>query len=143
MGNSNITNIHPVDLYVGQRLKQKRLEKGASQHDLANSVNITFQQVQKYEKGINRVSSSKLYDFAKFLGVDIRYFFEGLNDYKMPNQEQSYALDKATSNFSTTIKAKETQSLINAFKAIPNPEIRKNIILLIKSLQYHPRYNAK
>ena len=139
MGKDNITNVHPVDLYVGQRLKQKRLEKGVSQYDLANSVSITFQQVQKYEKGINRVSSSKLYDFAKFLEVDIRYFFEGLNDYKVPSQEQSYALDKATSNFSTAAKTKEMQSLVNAFRAISNPNIRRNIILLIRSLQYHLR----
>lgn len=137
MSSPGTANIHPVDLYVGQRLKQKRLEKGMSQYDLANSVNITFQQVQKYERGINRVSSSKLYDFAKFLEVDIRYFFEGLNDYKMYNQEQSYALDKAADNFGAVVKTKETKSLVNAFKAIPNPEVRKNILLLIKSLQYN------
>ena len=135
MSSTSVANIHPVDLYVGKRLKQKRLERGISQDNLASSVNLTFQQVQKYEKGINRVSSSKLYDFAKFLGVDIRYFFEGLKDYEMPNQKQSYALDKASDDFGATVKNKETKSLISAFKGIPSPKIRKNILLLVKSLQ--------
>ena len=67
MVDSNIINIHHVDLHVGKKLKQKRLERGISQDDLAGSVNLTFQQVQKYEKGVNRVSASRLYDFAKFL----------------------------------------------------------------------------
>ena len=69
MVDSNIINIHHVDLHVGKKLKQKRLERGISQDDLAGSVNLTFQQVQKYEKGVNRVSASKLYDFAKFLPI--------------------------------------------------------------------------
>ena len=86
MVNSNDKNIHHVDLYVGERLKQKRLERGISQDDLAGSVNLTFQQVQKYEKGVNRVSASKLYDFSKFLNTNIYYiiYLYFSNDYTNP-----------------------------------------------------------
>ena len=75
-----------------------------------------------------------MYDFALFLGVDISYFFEGLDDYKVPDQKPSYALDKTINNFEANGKSKEMQSLIKAFKAISNPEVRKNIVLLIQSL---------
>jgi transcriptional regulator with XRE-family HTH domain len=132
--NDTIVNIHPVDLHVGKKLKQKRLELGISQDDLAGSVNLTFQQVQKYEKGINRVSSSKLYDFAKFLNIDISYFFDGLDDYQMSNQEQAYASDKVSNTFESNIKSKEIESLVQAFKSISNIETRKSVISLIKTL---------
>ena len=132
--NDTTVNIHPVDLHVGRKLKQKRLELGISQDDLAGSVNLTFQQVQKYEKGINRVSSSKLYDFAKFLNIDISYFFDGLDDYQMSNQEQAYASDKVSNTFESNIKSKEIESLVQAFKSIPNIETRKSVISLIKTL---------
>jgi transcriptional regulator with XRE-family HTH domain len=135
MTKGSLTGIHPVDVHVGKMLKQKRLERGISQDDLAGSVNLTFQQVQKYEKGINRVSSSKLYDFAKFLKVDIKYFFDGLDDYKFSSHEQSYAADKASDEgFVVDVRSKEIKSLVSAFSNISDLEVRKNILLLVKKL---------
>lgn len=69
---------HPVDRYVGRRVAEKRISFGYNQSDLGRALGLTFQQIQKYEKGSNRISSSKLWEMAKFLGVDISYFFEGL-----------------------------------------------------------------
>ncbi|MBN8531826.1 MAG: helix-turn-helix transcriptional regulator [Alphaproteobacteria bacterium] len=69
---------HPVDIHVGKRIRQRRIMLGLSQEILADSVGVTFQQVQKYERGTNRVSSSRLFDVAKTLGTTISYFFEGL-----------------------------------------------------------------
>lgn len=69
---------HPTDLYVGRRVMERRLSLGYNQSDLARALGLTFQQVQKYEKGTNRISASKLWDAAQFLGVDIGYFFDGL-----------------------------------------------------------------
>ena len=70
---------HPVDRHVGRRVCEKRLALGYNQSDLGRALGLTFQQIQKYEKGANRISASKLWDIARFFKVDIGYFFEGLN----------------------------------------------------------------
>ena len=70
----------PVDEHVGARLRQRRSELGISQEKLAAAADISFQQIQKYEKGRNRISASKLYHFAEFLKVQPGWFFQGLND---------------------------------------------------------------
>ena len=133
MVNSN-NKIHHVDLHVGRKLKQKRIEKGISQDDLAGSVNLTFQQVQKYEKATNRISASKLYDFAKFLGIDIKYFFEGIDDYVTPEVKINYASDVNKNAFGINVKSKEIENLVEYYKKIPTAEVRKNILALLKSL---------
>ncbi len=71
---------NPVDLHVGGRIRMRRKLLGISQERLADDLGLTFQQVQKYERGANRVSASKLYEIAKSLQTSIAYFFEGLND---------------------------------------------------------------
>jgi len=70
---------HPVDRHVGRRVCEKRISLGYNQSDLGRALGLTFQQIQKYEKGANRISASKLWDIARFFKVDIGYFFEGLN----------------------------------------------------------------
>jgi transcriptional regulator with XRE-family HTH domain len=69
---------HPVDVHVGARLKMLRVQRGLSQTAVAEGVGLTFQQIQKYENGSNRISASRLVEFARALGVPIRAFFEGL-----------------------------------------------------------------
>ena len=71
---------NPVDLHVGGRVRMRRKLLGVSQEQLADSLGLTFQQIQKYEKGANRISASKLWDIARFFKVDIDYFFQGLAD---------------------------------------------------------------
>ena len=71
---------HPVDLYVGARLRIRRKVMGLSQTQVADALGITFQQIQKYERGSNRISASKLYDAAKLLQAPVSYFFEGLDE---------------------------------------------------------------
>ena len=71
---------HPVDRHVGRRVCEKRIALGYNQSDLGRAVGVTFQQIQKYEKGTNRVSASKLYDIARFFQTDVAYFFQGLGD---------------------------------------------------------------
>lgn len=70
---------HPVDRHVGRKVCEKRIALGYNQSDLGRALGLTFQQIQKYEKGANRVSASKLWDIARFFGVDVSYFFEGLS----------------------------------------------------------------
>ncbi len=69
---------HPVDLHVGARLRDRRAELGLTQASVAKAVGIRFQQIQKYERGANRVSASRLWELARVLDVGIDYFFEGL-----------------------------------------------------------------
>lgn len=71
---------HPVDVYVGARIAARRIALGLNQSDLGRALGLTFQQIQKYEKGANRVSASKLHATAAYLGVSISHFFEGLPD---------------------------------------------------------------
>ena len=70
---------HPTDVHVGQRVREARLAKGMTQTDLGNALGISFQQVQKYEKGTNRVGSSRLWEICKVLDQPITFFFEGLS----------------------------------------------------------------
>ena len=70
---------HPTDVHVGQRVREARLAKGMTQTDLGNALGISFQQVQKYEKGTNRVGSSRLWEVCKVLDQPITFFFEGLS----------------------------------------------------------------
>lgn len=74
------TDRHPVDQHVGQRMRRARKDLGLSQTQLGDVLGITFQQVQKYERGANRVSASKLFEAARALGVTVSFFFEGLPD---------------------------------------------------------------
>lgn len=76
----NIDGPHPVDRHVGRRVCEKRISLGYNQSDLGRALGLTFQQIQKYEKGVNRISASKLFDISRFFKVDVSYFFEGLSD---------------------------------------------------------------
>ena len=70
---------HPVDVHVGKRIRHRRWMNGTTQQQLAEAVGIKFQQIQKYETGMNRVSASRLWDISKVLNVDVAFFFEGRN----------------------------------------------------------------
>jgi len=70
---------HPVDVHVGKRIRHRRWMNGTTQQQLAEQVGIKFQQIQKYETGMNRVSASRLWDIASALNVDVSFFFEGLD----------------------------------------------------------------
>lgn len=72
--------VHPVDIHIGVRLRLRRVLLGMSQTDLGDRVGLTFQQVQKYERGANRISASRLYEFAKILDVPVWFFFDGIRD---------------------------------------------------------------
>ena len=70
---------HPVDVHVGKRIRHRRWMNGTTQQQLAEQVGIKFQQIQKYETGMNRVSASRLWDIANVLGVPVSFFFEGMD----------------------------------------------------------------
>lgn len=98
---------HEVDRWVGRRVCEQRIRLGYSQSDLGNALGVSFQQVQKYEKGANRISASKLYETARFLQTEISYFFDGLTTSQTGFAEPaaSYGQDHPSTRQSLEISA--------------------------------------
>ena len=109
---------HPVDVYVGRRIRHRRWMNGTTQQQLAEAVGIKFQQIQKYETGMNRVSAARLWDISKILDVQISYFFEGLND----SAEESNAGGGVAGDVLTD---KEALELLRSYYAIPENQRRR------------------
>ena len=123
---------NPIDIYVGARIRARRLMLGMSQTSLADRLGITFQQVQKYEKGTNRVGSSRLMAISEVLGVPVAYFFEQEPD--KPESMAGIASPDEASVLSTFLLSREGISLNKAFLKIRNPKTRKAIVGLAKAL---------
>ena len=118
-----------VDEYVGRRTRQRRLELGLSQGELGDSLGITFQQIQKYENGSNRVSAGRLYDMARYLGVTLDYFFEGLGlpAARKPTQEMSVRHDK------------QVIALVRRFIQISDDGERSAVVSLVGAMAEAPQ----
>ncbi len=104
---------HPVDAHVGKRIRHRRWMLGMTQQQLADRVGIKFQQIQKYETGMNRVSASRLYDIAGVLEVPVAFFFEGLEGGRPSPTAADYLCDK------------EAMELVRAYYAIPEAQRRR------------------
>ena len=124
---------HPVDVHVGKRMRMKRNMLGMSQEDLGKSVGVTFQQVQKYERGTNRVGCSRLYEIAQVFNVAVGYFFENF-DAEASSGATGFAEEDSTFE-SENINSKEASELIQAYYRITNPEVRNTVLALLKALQ--------
>ena len=128
---------HPVDVYVGSRLKKRRSLMGISQEKLADAVGLTFQQVQKYERGANRVSASRLYQFSQILEVPVSFFYEGFSD---SSAAPAFGLsDNDQEGFDTGVdedifEKKETIKLLREYYSIPDPKLRADFFKMIKSM---------
>ena len=126
---------HPVDIHVGRRLRLKRTFLGLSQEAVGKQIGVTFQQIQKYERGINRMGASRLYDFAKALGIQVSYFFEGFGDYVMEDGTALAAAEpNATSFEHEDVNNRETLEVMRAYYRIKNPALRKRVVELIKAM---------
>jgi len=126
---------HPVDVHVGRRLRLKRTILGMSQEAVGKQIGVTFQQIQKYERGINRMGASRLYDFAKALGVQISYFFEGFGDYEVQDANALAAAEPSSPGFEhEPVNNRETLEVMRAYYRIKNPAVRKRIVELIKAM---------
>ncbi len=110
---------HPVDTHVGKRIRHRRWLVGMTQQQLAESVGIKFQQIQKYETGANRVSASRLWDIADALGVEISFFFEGLEH--QPGDSQG----KSGGVAANLMGDKEALDLVRSYYAIPENQRRR------------------
>ncbi len=109
---------HPVDVHVGKRIRHRRWLVGITQQQLAETVGIKFQQIQKYETGMNRVSASRLWDIAEALSVPVSFFFEGLGD--------EHVQHAGNGNLPNDIlKDKEALELLRSYYAIPETQRRR------------------
>ncbi len=133
-----------VDKHVGLQIRNRRTLMGLSQEKLADAVGVTFQQIQKYERGANRVSASRLLSFSKILGVSIDYFYSDLDDstanksvYGMADNDQEGfrgISDTAKSIPENILESKEVLELLKAYYSVSDPKKRKEIIRFIKSM---------
>ena len=132
---------HVVDVHVGKRLRQRRTLLGMSQTKLADSVAPTFQQVQKYERGTNRISSSRLFEFAKVLDVQVSYFFDEMSANARPGRPRSGRGRKGAGKTGTPFEPeldplikRETLELVRAYYKIRVPGVRGGIAKMIKAI---------
>lgn len=117
-----------IDAHVGLRIRMARLAMGMSQETLADGLRLTFQQVQKYEKGLNRVGAGRLTDIARILGVPVSYFFEDAGDDRP--RESNDALGAITEALST----KEGIRVARALAQIMDPDLRRRIADLLEAI---------
>ena len=128
---------NPVDVYVGKRLRLRRTILGLSQQALGKEAGITFQQIQKYERGTNRVGASRLHRFSNVLDVPVNFFFDGYEG-KTENSENLFhgmADGKKQDDFSySQMSSRETMEMMRMYYKIQDPKVRRRIFDLVKSL---------
>jgi transcriptional regulator with XRE-family HTH domain len=108
---------HPVDVHVGKKIKQMRALRRLSQTDVAQKLNLSFQQIQKYEIGSNRVAASRLYELSKIFGVPTSYFFEGLNDPDVDHEKRDLGM-----------------KIVSAVAAIEDEQVKSRIVTFIEDV---------
>ncbi len=133
---------NPVDVHVGKRIRLRRTILHITQQQMAKMLGLTFQQVQKYEKGMNRVGASRLWDISRVLEVPMGFFFEDMDDkvaQKSPrmlySDDYRYAVEEGVrSADEDPMKKQETLELVRAYYKIPNRAVAKNLFNLIVAL---------
>ncbi|MCR9069260.1 MAG: helix-turn-helix transcriptional regulator [Rhodobacteraceae bacterium] len=117
---------HPVDVHVGKRVRHRRWMVGMTQQQLAEKVGIKFQQIQKYETGMNRISASRLWDIADAVSVPVSYFFEGMDvEADAAQAEAGPGRDGAQAMPGDLLADKEALELVRCYYAIPENQRRR------------------
>jgi transcriptional regulator with XRE-family HTH domain len=126
---------NPIDRHVGSRVRLRRMLLGVSQEKLGEALGLTFQQIQKYEKGTNRISASRLQNIAKILGVQVSFFFEGapLGDAGV-GAGSGMAESAGPGYVADFLSTSEGVQLNKAFIRITDPKVRRRVIDLVESL---------
>ena len=124
---------NPVDTHVGSRVRLRRMLLGMSQERLGNAMGLTFQQVQKYEKGVNRIGASRLFHISRILDVPVQFFFE-----EAPQLDGLAVTGMAEPESETFIleflNSREGLELNRAFVKIGDPKVRKSVVDLVRAL---------
>ena len=129
----------PIDVHVGSRVRLRRTLLGMSQEKLGEALGLTFQQVQKYERGVNRIGASRLFDLARVLDVPISFFFDDLpaemgGMANMRSRMSAGFADQQEGLDDDTLHRRETLELVRAYYRITDPAVRKKVFDLIKTL---------
>ena len=131
----------PIDVHVGTRVRLRRTLLGMSQERLGEALGLTFQQVQKYERGVNRVGASRLFDLSRVLDVPISFFFDDMPDSlatafgAQPSGRRVAGFADTQDSFADdTLNRRETLELVRAYYRITDPAVRKRVFDLIKSM---------
>jgi transcriptional regulator with XRE-family HTH domain len=125
---------HPIDIHVGARLRLRRTLLGLSQEKLGEAVGITFQQLQKYERGANRISASRLYHLALVLDVPVGFFFEDMPTGQPVAEGADVIQEPTETDEFESMARRETLELVRAYYRIGDPLIRRRAFELIKAL---------
>jgi transcriptional regulator with XRE-family HTH domain len=126
---------NPIDVHVGSRVRFRRMLLGMSQEKLGEKLGLTFQQIQKYEKGINRIGASRLFDLAQVLGVSVQFFYEEAPTGEVPRfVADGFAERPAESSIVEFLRSRDGLELNKAFVRIADVRARRAIVELVRSL---------
>ena len=132
---SNSRRANPVDKHVGERVRMRRMLLGMSQEKLGEHLGLTFQQVQKYEKGVNRIGASRLFDLAQVLGVPIQFFYENMPTAVSGLQAASGMAEKPAEPYvADFLSSRDSVELNKAFARVTDPRIRRSIVDMVRSI---------
>ena len=137
--NFRITNNNAIDMHVGKRVRLRRTLLGMSQEQLGTELNITFQQVQKYERGANRISASRLWDIGQILDVPISYFFDDMSQDTTKSSPRRIGrggevVNQNGDQLRDPMARRETLELVRTYYTIEKPIVRKRISEMVKSI---------
>ena len=126
---------HPIDVHVGARVKLRRMVLGMSQDSLGRSLGLTFQQIQKYEKGVNRIGASRMFELSQLLDVPVQFFFEDAGgDAGGGAPAPGFAEDTSGGTVMDLMTSAEGVQLCRYFSGIKDPEVKKRVLDLVRSI---------
>ncbi len=125
---------NPVDIHVGSRVRLRRTMLGMSQEKLGDAISLTFQQVQKYERGANRIGASRLFELSRVLDVPVSFFFDDMPNDPAHRIVRGQLAEEAESFDLDPMAKRETLELVRAYYRIDDPGVRKKVFELSKAL---------
>ncbi|HYM73676.1 MAG TPA: helix-turn-helix transcriptional regulator [Stellaceae bacterium] len=125
---------HPTDVHVGSRVRLRRNMLGLSQEKLGEAIGLTFQQVQKYERGANRIGASRLYELSRVLDVPVPFFFDDQDPVRAPAIPAGFEEPAQEAFDSDPLRRHETLELVGAYYQIDDPAVRRRLFDLAKAL---------
>ena len=134
LGRRKADKPNPIDVQVGSRVRLRRNMLGLSQEKLGAAIGLTFQQVQKYERGANRVGASRLHELSRVLDVPVSFFFDDVDPVRAPAIPGGFAEPPAEGFDSDPLRRRETLELVDAYYAIDDAAVRRRLLELARSL---------
>ncbi len=128
-----MSNPDPIDIHVGSRVRMRRTLLGMSQEKLGNALGLTFQQIQKYERGANRIGSSRLFKLSNILDVPVNFFFDDMPD-ASGKRSKGFAEGGPKHFEAEKLTKRETLELVRAYYRITDPKVRKRAFELVKAI---------